>query len=281
MAALHPRVPAAAGRPTHCLKLKSGVVTQPSASGTRRCLLVSEELPGGGTGTAKSVTLSSVSRGSRFTWTGKQILQESSRRLNRAGDGCCQRPPPTSGCQKRAQQAPPAAGTWHRGCHVPPARHRGPTSWASPPGVGYSRLLLRPGKVAAGQGGVPRTLTSSRLLPGGPRGRGSSPTCPGSPGHQLHPARGAGGRHGGVGTAPLGTAPLSACPSGAQALSKIIPVPSPPPGDTANARHGEGSARPPRLLPGLFWEQIPFPGCKQAAPGTGRLAPWGQCYSRG
>lgn len=72
-------VPIMAGHPTYCLKLKRGVVTQPRASGTRRCLLASEELPGGGTGTANSVTLSSVSRGSRFTWTGKQILQESSR----------------------------------------------------------------------------------------------------------------------------------------------------------------------------------------------------------
>lgn len=79
-------MPVVVGHPTYCLKLKRGVVTQPRASGTRRCLLASEELPGGGMGTAKSVTLSSVSRGRRFTWTGKQILQESSRWLSRAGD---------------------------------------------------------------------------------------------------------------------------------------------------------------------------------------------------
>lgn len=92
MPAWSPPMPSAAGHPTYCLKLKRGVVTQPRASGTRRCLLASEELPGGGTGTAKSVTLSSVSRGRRFTWMGKQILQDSSQRLSRAGDGHCQHP---------------------------------------------------------------------------------------------------------------------------------------------------------------------------------------------
>lgn len=37
---------------TYCLKLNSGVVTQPRASGKRRCLLASEELPGRGMGRA-------------------------------------------------------------------------------------------------------------------------------------------------------------------------------------------------------------------------------------
>lgn len=97
----HPGVPVVVGCPTHCLKLKSGVVTQPRASGTRRCLLVSEEFPGGGTGTAKSVTLSSVSRGSRFTWTGKQILQESSQSPTARVSPS---PPPRNA--NRAQQMP-------------------------------------------------------------------------------------------------------------------------------------------------------------------------------
>lgn len=37
---------------TYCLKLKRGVVTQPRASGTRRCFTASEEFPGGGVGRA-------------------------------------------------------------------------------------------------------------------------------------------------------------------------------------------------------------------------------------
>lgn len=133
-------MPIAAGHPTYCLKLKRGVVTQPRASGTRRCLLASEELPGGGTGTAKSVTLSSVSRGRRFTWTGKQILQESSRRLSRAGDGHCQPPvapasPPPWDAKRAPGEPNPtdtfAAGTGGATC--PPAWHGSPTSWADTP----------------------------------------------------------------------------------------------------------------------------------------------------
>lgn len=127
----HPGVPVVVGRPTHCLKLKSGVVTQPRASGTRRCLLVSEELPGGGTGTAKSVTLSSVSRGSRFTWTGKQILQESSQSPTaRVSPG----PPPRNA--NRAQQMPSLLAP---GVQRAPLRH-GHTA----PRVGQSRLLPCP-----------------------------------------------------------------------------------------------------------------------------------------
>lgn len=47
-----PRPEAALLELTYCLKLKRGVVTQPRASGTRFCLLASEEPPGGGMGRA-------------------------------------------------------------------------------------------------------------------------------------------------------------------------------------------------------------------------------------
>lgn len=43
---------------THCLKLKSGMVTQPSASMLRRCFPFSSAPPGGGRGLAYSTTVS-------------------------------------------------------------------------------------------------------------------------------------------------------------------------------------------------------------------------------
>lgn len=58
------------------------------------------------------------------------------------------------------------------------------------------------------------------------------------------------------------------CPRGAPAPSKIILFPPPPPSAAANAR----LAQPPRLLPGYFWEQIPFPGCRHAGLGRAGLA---------
>lgn len=60
---------------THCLKLKSGMVTQPRGSVLRRCLLFSSAPPGGGRGLAYSVTVSWDSRGSWVISTGKHTLR--------------------------------------------------------------------------------------------------------------------------------------------------------------------------------------------------------------
>lgn len=165
-------------------------------------------------------------------------------------------PPHTSGCQKRAQKPPHTAGSGGATC--PQHSTEAPRHGQAPPGVGASRLLLRPGKVTEGLGGVSPALTSSRLLPGGPWGspglrllsRAPATSCPWG-GQEA----GRGGQHG----------PARVLRGHRRLLKLSLARPPPLPQDTADARHGEGSAQPPRLLPGLFWEQIPFPGCKQVA----------------